>query len=229
MGLISVVIPVLNEERMIGRCLRQFTNHNADHEIIVVDGGSRDNTAEIVAGFANITFVQAAKSGRGQQMNQGAKVANGDILLFLHADTLLPPGGLGMVLEVMAQQKVVAGSFSLCFDRQDRLLGLYSQLSRINHILFTYGDQGLFLARTTFEQCGGFAHIPLMEDVEIQKRLRQAGRFVKLDLFVVTSSRRFVDMGTVRQQLLNIGLVLLYHAGVSPYRLQRYYRQMSNE
>jgi rSAM/selenodomain-associated transferase 2 len=212
---------------MIGRCLRQFDQQTGAHEIIVADGGSRDNTAGIVQAFPGVKLVQVTEKGRGRQMNRGAETAKGDILLFLHADTFLPPGGLDLVREIMGGRKVVAGSFSLSFDHRDRMLHLFSRLSRINHILFTYGDQGLFLCRATFENLGGFSEIPLMEDVEIQRRLRKIGRFAKLDHCVLTSSRRFVDRGIIRQQLLNTGLVLLYHAGVSPFRLKRYYRQMS--
>ncbi len=227
MGMISIVIPTLNEERIIGRCLQQFDRQRGAHEIIVADGGSRDNTLGIVNGFPDVKLVEVKEKGRGLQMNRGAGMATGDILLFLHADTFLPPEGLRIIEKTMDRRKVAAGSFSLCFDHRDRLLHLYSRLSRINHVLFTYGDQGLFLARSSFEDLGGFAEIPLMEDVEIQQRLRKIGKFVKLDDCVHTSSRRFIHHGIIRQQLLNTGLVLLYHAGVSPFRLERYYRQMS--
>jgi rSAM/selenodomain-associated transferase 2 len=224
--MISIIIPTLNEKRMIGRCLRQFDKQPGAHEIIVVDGGSRDNTAGIVNTFPKSKLIRVEESGRGRQMNQGARIAKGDILLFLHADTLLPPGGLRMIEAMMGRQNVVAGSFFLRFDHPDRMLHIFSRLSRINHILFTYGDQGLFLSKATFEKLGGFAEIPLMEDVEIQQRLRKIGRFVKLSHCVVTSPRRFVFHGILRQQLLNTGLVMLYHAGISPFRLNRYYHQM---
>lgn len=221
--MISVIVPVLNEEKTIGRCLKQFRQQSATHEIVVVDGGSRDNTAVVVRGFPGVKLVRESQKGRGRQMNRGAMAAKGDILLFLHADTLIPQEGLHMVEANMGRVNVVAGSFSLCFDHQDLFLKLFARLSRINHILFTYGDQGLFIARHTFESLGGFAEIPLMEDVEIQNRLRKIGRFVKLSPCVVTSARRFLFKGIVCQQLLNTGLVLLYHAGVSPFRLKRFY------
>jgi len=156
-------------------------------------------------------------------MNQGVQVAKGDILLFLHSDTLLIPGGLAMIEALLAQTGIVAGSFCLRFDHQSPFLRLYARFSRINHILFTYGDQGLFMTRRIFEQVGGFPELPLMEDVEIQKILRRIGRFVKIRHPVVTSARRFLLNGIIRQQLLNTVLVLLYHAGVSPVRLKRFY------
>ena len=222
--MISVVIPVLNEANSIGPCLRQFNDQPETHDIVVVDGGSRDNTLDVVRTFPKVKCLSGLGSGRGRQMNQGARFAKGDILLFLHADTLLPSGGLAMIRSVMDKERGnLAGSFALRFDRQSPLLRLYAWLSRINHVLFTYGDQGLFMRRDTFEQVGGFPEIPLMEDVAMQKRLRKTGRFVKLGHPVVTSARRFVSKGILWQQCINIALVALYQAGVSPYRLRRFY------
>ena len=222
--MISVIIPTLNEEKNIGRCLKKLDEQTGPHEIIVVDGGSQDNTAAIVRSFPQVKWICVPEAGRGRQMNQGAKGAKGNILLFLHADTSLPPGGLGMIKTAMGKSaNVVAGSFSLSFHHRNSFLCLFSHLSRINHILFTYGDQGLFVSRGTFECLGGYAEIPLMEDVEIQKRLRRNGCFVKIRHPVVTSARRFLSNGIVRQQLLNTALVILYHAGVTPRRLKQFY------
>jgi rSAM/selenodomain-associated transferase 2 len=221
--MISVVIPVLNESKTIGRCLTHLREQTGPHEIVVVDGGSGDNTLEIVDTFPGVKWLRCATAGRGVQMNQGAAVAAGEILLFLHSDTFLPPGGLTMIENLTAQAGIAAGSFSLRFDYQNLFLRLYAHFSRINHILFTYGDQGLFMTRRVFERVGGFKEIPLMEDVEIQKKLRKIGKFVRIHQPATTSSRRFLSKGIIRQQLLNIGLVLLYHAGVSPGRLKHYY------
>ncbi len=220
---ISIIIPVLNEGNTIGVCLDRLNEQAEPHEIVVVDGGSQDNTVAIVRTFPGVKWLRASKAGRGRQMNQGVRVAKGDILLFLHSDTLLIPGGLAMIEALLAQTGIVAGSFCLRFDHQSLFLRLYAHFSRINHILFTYGDQGLFMTRRVFEQVGGFPEIPLMEDVEIQKSLRKIGRFVKIRHPMVTSSRRFLLNGIIRQQLLNTVLVLLYHAGVSPVRLKRFY------
>jgi rSAM/selenodomain-associated transferase 2 len=221
--MISVVIPVLNEAQTIKSSLSRLREEMVHHEIVVVDGGSLDNTMEVVGAFPDVERVYSSK-GRGCQMNRGAEAAQGDILLFLHADTYLPRGGLSMIESLMGDEGVVAGSFSLSFDYPSPFLRLLSLLSRINHILFTYGDQGLFLSRDLFEGIGGFLEIPIMEDVEIQKRLRSLGRFVKIRQPVVTSARRFLSRGIIRQQILNTILVLLYHMGVAPSRLGRFYR-----
>ena len=220
---ISIIIPVLNEGNTIGACLDRINGQAEPHEIVVVDGGSLDNTLAVVRTFPGVKWLRTSKAGRGRQMNQGVRVAKGDILLFLHSDTLLMPGGLAMIETLLAQTGIVAGSFSLRFDHQSPFLRLYARFSRINHILFTYGDQGLFMTRRIFEQVDGFPELPLMEDVEIQESLRKIGRFVKIRHPVVTSARRFLSNGIIRQQLLNTGLVLLYHAGVSPARLKRFY------
>ena len=221
---ISIVIPTLNEELMIGKCLSHFAQSAEHVEIIVVDCGSDDETVSVVNTFEQATLINTAKKGRAHQMNLGARAATGEILLFLHADTLLPPDGLQMIENAMTSDSVAGGSFYLCFNHQSFWFKLYSWFSKINHILFTYGDQGLFMKKETFEKLGGFANLAFMEDVEIQRRLRKAGRFFKLDQCVVTSSRRFLANGLIRQQLLNTILVLLYFAGVSPTWLKRYYR-----
>jgi len=156
-------------------------------------------------------------------MNAGARAAGGEILLFAHADCRLPAAAFAEIHRALGDPAVAAGSFCLAFDRDDPWLRAYARASRINHPLFTYGDQGLFLRRELFERIGGFREIPLMEDVEIQRRLRRAGRFVKLPQPVVTSARRFLRHGVLRQQALNAALVGLYYLGVAPARLARAY------
>ncbi len=220
--MISIIIPVLNESQIIGSCLFRLKSQIEHHEIVVVDGGSDDATPDIVRAFSDVKWL-CAHAGRGNQMNRGAEAAEGDLLLFLHADTCLPPGGLSEIETLMAQGGIVAGSFSLSFEEPYSLLRLYALFSRINHLLFTYGDQGLFMTRRIYELIGGFQEIPIMEDVEIQKRLRKMGRFVKIRQPVVTSARRFLTYGIIKQQLLNMGLVFLYHAGFSPFWLKRFY------
>jgi rSAM/selenodomain-associated transferase 2 len=221
--MISVIIPTLNEADIIGSSLTDLLNHRGDFEVIVADGGSSDGTLGITSRFPNVRQVISAR-GRGRQMNKGAKAARGDILLFLHADTWLPPRAFTTIREAMVDSRVVGGCFCIDFDHHTPLLWFISKCSRINHIFSTYGDQGLFLRSNTFREIGGFSDMEIMEDVEIQKRLRGMGKFVKICEPAVTSARRFINRGILRQQILNIALVLLYHMSVSPSILRRFYR-----
>jgi rSAM/selenodomain-associated transferase 2 len=220
--MISVIIPTLNEADVVASSLSDLLHRDGDFEVIVADGGSRDATISVIRQFAAVRLVTCPK-GRGRQMNAGAGVARGDILLFLHADTYLPSAALPMVVNALKEPGVVAGSFYLAFDCHHPVLKLLSQMSRINTFLFTYGDQGLFLRTDTFKALGGFTNAPLMEDIEILLNLRRMGRFVKFGRPVITSARRFLKYGIIRQQLRNITLVCLFHMGVSPSVLKRYY------
>ena len=220
---LSVIIPALNEVMVLPRTLAAVRSACPDAQIIVADGGSCDGT-QALCRSAGVMVVQTPR-GRAVQMNAGAAAAQGELLLFLHADTLLPPAAQSVIDQALREPDAVAGSFHLRFDHHHPLLRFYSAMSRLNWPWFTFGDQGLYLHRKTFERIGGFAGIPLMEDLEIQSRLRALGRFIKSDQAVVTSSRRFRKVGVVTQQLRNICLVLAYHFGVSPHRLARYYEQ----
>ena len=225
--MVSVIIPTLNEAEIIGSTLPRLFHQAGDFEVIVADGGSSDGTLDILKQFPQVKVVTSPR-GRGNQMNAGAKAAQGDVLLFLHADTCLPPDSFRMIREVLSDSSVAGGSFCLRFDHPHRFLWILSMLSRINHTLATYGDQGIFLRSTIFGRIGGFKGIPIMEDVEIQRRLRSQGRFIKIDKPVVTSARRYLRNGIIRQQVLNTLLVALFHLRVSPHNLKRYYRYYEN-
>jgi rSAM/selenodomain-associated transferase 2 len=220
--LISIIIPIINEAEILESFLRKLLNQPGDLEIFVADGGSTDGTREVLSRFAGIKLVRSG-GGRGKQMNDGARQAQGEFLLFLHADTALPANALLKIEEALADSSVAAGCFSLEFDHPGRFFRILSIFSRINHPFFTYGDQGLFLRANTFREIGGFKEIPVMEDVEIQERLRKIGTFVKLKEPVFTSARRYQQNGPLRQHLITTGVVLLYHLGVSPLYLGRRY------
>lgn len=190
--------------------------------MVIADGGSTDGTLERARRFPRVRCLRAPR-GRAAQMNAGARAAEADSLLFLHAYSRLPPDAFSKIARALDRPGVAAGSFCLAFDRDDRWLRLYARVSRINRPLFTYGDQGLFVRRETFFRVGGFRELPLLEDLEIQDRLRRAGRFVKLPQPVTTSARRFARRGPVRQQLRNVGIVGLYRLGIPPERLKRFY------
>lgn len=218
---ISVVIPTLDEAARILTCLRSVKAQPGHVETIVVDGGSTDDTCAI-AEDAGATVLPAQR-GRGTQLNAGARAASGEILLFLHADTVLDPGALAGVRAALADEGVVGGTFTLRFDRDGSMLRLYASFTRLPFRLFHYGDQGIFVRRATFENVGGFREWPIMEDVDFLARLRAAGRTAIVPLPVTTSARRFARHGVVRQQLRNTALMLLFHLGVSPARLAAWY------
>lgn len=218
---VSVVIPTLDEAPRIAGLVRALLEDGFD-EVIVADAASADGTAALAAAAGARTV--AAARGRGGQLAAGAADARGDVLFFLHADTAPPPGARAMILNALAQPGVAAGCFPLAFDAAHPVLGFYAFMSRINHGLFTYGDQGLFLKRCTYAAVGGFASLPLFEDVDMVRRLRRQGRFVKQRAPVRTSARRFLRDGLVRRELANIALVALFHCGAPADRLARWYR-----
>jgi rSAM/selenodomain-associated transferase 2 len=219
---ISVIVPTLNEESTIAAICSNLACYSTDLEIIIADGGSSDKTIAIAKSLSR-TKVVSSKRGRGEQMNAGALQARGDILLFLHADSYVLRDALHLVEETMKDNSIYAGSFCLAFDHYSPLLALYSNASRINHILFTYGDQGLFLRKSDFDAVGGYKNIPLMEDVEIQQRIRRQGKFKKLDVPVYTSARRYLSNGILKQQIVNTALVLSYHFGIPAHWLKCVY------
>lgn len=152
-----------------------------------------------------------------------ARAARGDILLFLHADSILHPDALTCVRAAFADPNAAGGTFTLCFDSDRLLLRAYAFLTRFRPRLFHYGDQGIFVRRTAFDRLGGFSEHPLMEDVDFLRRLGTVGKRVLLPCPVTTSARRFIAGGLVRQQVINAGLVLLFGLGVDPAVLARWY------
>ncbi len=221
---LSVIIPTLNEETVLGATLESVRRAAPGSEIVIADGGSRDATLDVTRSFPGVRAVVAPR-GRGPQMNAGAAAGTGDVLLFLHADTHLPPDAGTLVGSALADPRVVGGSFFLGFDSSHPILRLSSIASRLNVRWATYGDQACFFRRTAFEQVGGFAPVPLFEDVELQARVRRLGRCVKIQRPVTSSARRFLRVGVARQQLRNALLVAAYHLGVPPARLAVWYER----
>jgi rSAM/selenodomain-associated transferase 2 len=219
---VSVIVPTLNEERILAATLTQARQPGV-HEIIVVDGGSVDATRAVAEPLADL--VLSAPQGRAAQMNAGAAAARGDVLLFLHADTRVPEGYTVAVAAACAQPGIIGGRFDVNLQPATWLLRLTGQLmnwrSRLSRI--ATGDQAIFIRREVFEQLGGYASIPLMEDIELSRRMKRAGRIACLRQRVTTSARRWQKHGVVRTILLMWSLRLLYFFGVSPARLQRLY------
>lgn len=225
---ISVVIPTLNEHAALTHTVMHTGALDFD-ELIVVDGGSTDGTLQLAeASCASITNARVITVARGRacQMNAGAKVSRGDILLFLHADTLLPAGAKRIIGETLADSTVVGGRFDVRFDSASRwgrmISSLMNRRSRLTGI--STGDQAIFVRRKTFEQLGGFADIPLMEDIEFSMRLKRAGRIAALKDTVTTSFRRWETQGPFRTIVLMWTLRFMYWIGISPVRLSLWYK-----
>ena len=220
--MISVIIPTLNEAATISATVAALRQLDGAAEIIVSDGGSTDGTVEKARACGLRTI--SAPRGRGPQMNAAARLASGDVLLFLHADTRLPAGALQLIIEAMKDSDLCGGNFSLIFDGRDwgsRLLTRLYPLLRLGGLC--YGDSGFFVRRAAFEAVGGFRNFPIFEDCDLYKRLRRLGRFVHLKQQAVTSSRRF-EGKFLRTFALWSALQLLYWLGVNPHRLNRLYR-----
>ena len=195
--MVSIIVPVLNEEKSIIALLENLEGQKGDYEIIIADGGSTDDTLTKCKSYRDIKIVTSEK-GRSLQLNKGASIALGSTLLFLHADTTLPKKGIQTIEKAMGDNKIIGGSFYVKFDDQNRILNFLACFTRINNRYLTWGDQVIFIRKTIFDEIGGYKIIPVMEDLEIQKELRRKGRFIKMPLAVTTSARRFIQNGIIR-------------------------------
>lgn len=195
---VSVVVPVLNESEHIAACIESIRSDYShdDVEIIVVDGGSSDDTLQRVPAGE---LVIVSPRGRAVQMNHGANEGTGEVLVFCHGDTLLPLGWREAVLQALGKPGVCLGCFRLRLDPPCGILRLINRLPFPRNWRFVFGDQVQFMRRETFETVGGFPEIPLMEDVEMSRWLARRGRIVRVALTAVTSSRRFLERGPLKQ------------------------------
>jgi len=224
---VSVIIPVLRETQPLDSLIDHLLEiaDGSPVEIILVDGSPDEESIKAVSRGGVILL--ASQAGRARQMNAGAAAAKGEYLLFLHADTRLPQGAFRRIEETLSDGNHVAGAFDLRYnsDRSSiryiaRVACLRSRFTRI-----PYGDQAQFFRRDYFEILGGFADIPLMEDVEIMRRIKDRGdRISILHEAVVTSARRQEKEGVVYCTLRNWAIITLYFLGMSPERLVRFYR-----
>ncbi|MEX2016227.1 MAG: TIGR04283 family arsenosugar biosynthesis glycosyltransferase, partial [Candidatus Hydrogenedentales bacterium] len=221
---ITVVIPALNEATRIAAVV-EAARRDAHAEVIVVDGGSHDDTAAIAQAAGAI--VLNGTRGRGPQMNRGAAEAAGRLLLFVHGDTTLPEDYGQEVRRLLATEGVAAGAFRFATDDTSPMMRFFEKVAHLRSTLLRapYGDQGLFVTRQTFLAVGGYQEWPLMEDYQIVQRLRQRGRIAIAERAAVTSARRWRRRGRWRTFFINQLIMLGYHAGISPARLARLYRQ----
>jgi rSAM/selenodomain-associated transferase 2 len=221
---LSIIMPVLEEADSIGDALTALTPLRARGvEMIVVDGGSRDGTVERARDLADAVIV--APRGRAAQMNAGAAQACGEVLMFLHADTILPADADRLVLDGLARSGRIWGRFDVRIAGTHPMLRLVGAMMTLRSRLtgIATGDQAMFVRRDAFAAAGGFPDIPLMEDIALSRALRQAGRPLCLAARVTTSGRRWERHGMLRTVALMWRLRLAYYLGADPARLARRY------
>jgi len=223
----SIIIPVLYEQEQINEHIEQIVKQQSSksYEIIVVDGDFKGGTIDAV-NHSNVVKAVSEK-GRAKQMNKGASIAKGEILLFLHADTILPDNALEIMTETLENEKYVGGAFDLGIDSDRLSLKLIAARARLRCRLsrIPYGDQAIFMRKQYFEKIGRFKEIPFLEDVELMQRVKKNGdKICILPQRVKTSARRWEKEGVLYTTLRNMFVVMLHRFGVSPNRLTKYYK-----
>jgi rSAM/selenodomain-associated transferase 2 len=227
----SIIIPALHEKNQINEVIENVCHQDSGGccQIIVIDGDPAGSTISAIEN--NGIIRKTAPRGRGKQMNAGAAVAKGEILIFLHADTRLPDNALEKISQVLRDERYVGGAFDLKID-SDRLFLKYisaraSLRSRLNRI--PYGDQAIFIRKDYFDQIGRFRDIPLMEDVDLMRRIKKDRKKIYiLSDKVLTSARRWERDGALYTTLRNQMFIALFYLGVNPCRLAKYYWGHSN-
>jgi rSAM/selenodomain-associated transferase 2 len=224
---ISIIIPVLNEENSIAKLLDyliEIKNPEFTQEIIVVDGGSQDNTLEILESFPEIMIIHF-KKGRAAQMNIGAKYATSEILYFLHSDTF-PPKNFDYEIVNQLQNGNLSGCFKMKFDNNHIVLKISQWFTKFNHKSCRGGDQSLFVERNLFEELNGFnENLTIYEDNELISRLYKNSKFVVIQKSVITSARKYLQNGVWTLQFHFIMIHLKYWLGSSQENLVRYYQK----
>jgi rSAM/selenodomain-associated transferase 2 len=223
-SLISIIIPTLNEAATMRDLAASLGRLRGEFEVIVCDGGSADATVEM-ARQCGLRVIEAPR-GRGPQMNAGARLAKGETLVFLHADTRLPEDALALVADALTNDGVCGGNFSLTFggdSREARLLTRVYPFLRLGGML--YGDSAIFVRRCVFDRLGGYREYPIFEDCDLYRRMRRMGRFARLNARATTSSRRF-EGRFIRTFALWSLMQVLYWLGVNPNLLDRLYKPL---
>lgn len=213
--MISIIVPVLDEEPALASLLPELTELDGEHELIVADGGSSDGSVALAGRFGTVI---KTRRGRAAQMNAGAAIAQGGILLFLHADTRLPAGALPALESALQDPSIAGGRFRVRLDDVRPAFRIIGAMINIRDAItkgFT-GDQAIFVRKTVFREIGGYADMPLLEDLDMARRLRRAGRVIRIPLAVETSTRRWREHGIVRTVLLMWWIRLLYLLGSEP-------------
>ncbi len=220
--MISVIVPVLNEETSIENTLKHLEDINWDFETLIVDGGSVDRTVDIAKKYGQVVM---SKKGRAIQMNTGAAWAKGDILFFLHGDCLPEKNAFLEVERIMSNSDVVGGALRYAVEDQSFLYRNHVFWSNLRARLtgIYLGDHGIFVKRNIFDKIGGFPIIPIMEDVSLCKKLKGEGKLVQANARMISSSRRFKQKGYLKTVLKMWANRFLFFFGVSPKFISRIY------
>lgn len=223
--MVSIIIPVLNEGETIERRLSEIKAIEGDKEIIIVDGGSIDNTIQIAKNYGQVVV---SKKGRARQMNAGAKFANGDILWFVHLDSKLHSDSISEI-ENTIKGGCVGGCFSLYFYDLDTIFMKFMAISsnnRAKYLKLVFGDQGIFMTRYIYKKLGGYNDMELMEDWDLSRRIHKLGKIEVLKSKIGTSARRFKSGGELRTLLLMHKIKILYMIGVPTEKLAKIYSEV---
>ncbi|WP_144863079.1 TIGR04283 family arsenosugar biosynthesis glycosyltransferase [Hyella patelloides] len=231
---ITVIIPVFNEEAIIQNTLKQFKNY-FDIEVLVVDGKSTDRTKEIVTQFSlnnkQIHLITSSKLSRATQMNYGAELATGDILLFLHADTILPNNFQLLIQYILQKKNIILGAFKLVINGQKKSLRLVEKMVNLRSrwLSLPYGDQGFFITKDNFNRLGGFTDLPIMEDFNFVQRAKRQGEIAIANAAVITSARRWQKLGVIRTTIINQLIIIGYYLKIHPDKLRAFYRSFNTK
>ncbi|KYK21055.1 hypothetical protein AYK21_00835 [Thermoplasmatales archaeon SG8-52-2] len=226
--MISIITPILNESENIKPFLSHLDTLEGDFELVLVDGGSTDNAISMVDKYKktfnrNLKLVKTSR-GRGKQMNEGAKIAKGNIFLFLHIDCTLEKDVINVIEKEMNSRNIIGGGMVQAFSNPDFFLRFISSYGnfrvKINKIFF--GDFGIFIRRDIFEKIGGYDDIVFLEDVEFSKKMKKYGELIQVDRKITTSSRRFQSIGKFRVTIMFITALLINLIGVRPKFLIKY-------
>lgn len=224
--MISIIIPTYNEEESIENTLIHIRNQGNDCEIIIVDDGSSDKTVDIASRYCKVIY--SGKKSRGKSLDKGVKESSGDILLFVHADTILPDNALKMIRETLKDREVVAGGFRRRLNNEKfiyRIIETGSDFIRYLKGLIG-GDQAIFCRRDAFFSAGGFKGRDLFEDIDLCRRLKKHGKMKIIKSPVLTSARHYEKYGILKCVYLNLYLTFLYYRGAAEEKLRdMYYKE----
>lgn len=222
---VSIVIPVINEQELVGSAIEKAWLAGAD-EVIIVDGGSDDETAQI-ANHSNCSFFQTTP-GRAKQLNHGAEKSTGTVVLFLHVDNWLEANAVTQIRTGLAEHPdCLAGAFRQRIEAKPRIYRWLESgnARRVKWFNLAYGDQGIFVRKETFTQLGGFPDLNLMEDYVFSQKLRKKARLLLLPGPLHVEARRWIKHGPLRQTFRNWMITMAYRLGVHPNRLANFYRR----